>query len=162
MAIQASFAKKLTWSQDCNHRLLALLGNDSELDLALLDVKNRVRDLPLWENNLILVEFGYRFPSPTLARNVLGSNLGLRLTTDCPFFRNKSSFPPPNTVRRRAIIANSTAEMKIWLIITSGMYSGVARGRYPRIALRAVAVKLLSPFHCVALATVLRGQLGPL
>ena len=36
MAIETSFAKKMTWSQDCNHRFLALLGNDSELDLALL------------------------------------------------------------------------------------------------------------------------------
>ena len=47
MTIETSFAKKMTWSQDCNHRFLALLGNDSELDLALLDVKNRVRDLAL-------------------------------------------------------------------------------------------------------------------
>ena len=42
MAIQTSFAKKVTWSQDGNHRFLALLGNDGEFDLALLDVKNRV------------------------------------------------------------------------------------------------------------------------
>jgi hypothetical protein len=47
MAIQTSFAKKVTWSQDCNHRFLALLGNDGEFDLALLDVKDRVRDLSL-------------------------------------------------------------------------------------------------------------------
>src|SRR6476659_1745540 len=61
MAIQTSFAKKVTWSQDCNHRFLALLGNDGELDLALLDVKNRVRDLSLRKNDLILPIFGYRF-----------------------------------------------------------------------------------------------------
>jgi hypothetical protein len=61
MAIQTSFAEKVTWSQDCNHRFLALLGNDGELDLALLDVKNRVRDLSLRKNNLILPIFGYRF-----------------------------------------------------------------------------------------------------
>jgi hypothetical protein len=47
MAIQTSFPKKLTWSQDSNHRFLALLGYDSEFDLALLDVKNRVRNLSL-------------------------------------------------------------------------------------------------------------------
>ena len=47
MAIQTSFAKKMTWSQDCNDCFLALLGNDGEFDLALLDVKNRVRDLSL-------------------------------------------------------------------------------------------------------------------
>jgi hypothetical protein len=47
MAIQTSFAKKVTWSEDCNDRFLALLGNDGEFDLALLDVKNRVRNLSL-------------------------------------------------------------------------------------------------------------------
>src|SRR2546430_8772287 len=53
--------KKVTWSEDCNDRFLALLGNDGEFDLALLDVKNRVRNLSLRENNLILSIFGYRF-----------------------------------------------------------------------------------------------------
>jgi hypothetical protein len=38
MAIQTSFAKKVAGSQDCNDCFLALLGNDSEPDLALLDV----------------------------------------------------------------------------------------------------------------------------
>jgi hypothetical protein len=47
MAIQTRFTKKLTRSEDCNDRFLALLGNDRELDLALLDVKNRVRTLSL-------------------------------------------------------------------------------------------------------------------
>ena len=47
MTIQAPFAKKLTRSEDCNDRFLALLGNDRELDLALLDVKNCVRNLSL-------------------------------------------------------------------------------------------------------------------
>src|SRR5712692_8849986 len=61
MAIQASFAKKMTGSQDCDDRFLALLGNDRELDLALLDVKNRVRDLSLRKNNMILSVFEYRF-----------------------------------------------------------------------------------------------------
>src|ERR1700731_2844779 len=62
MAVQTSFAQELTWSQNCNHRFLALLGNDGELDLAFLNVKNRVRDLSLRENDLILPEFGDRFP----------------------------------------------------------------------------------------------------
>jgi len=53
MAIQASFAKKMTGSHDCNHRLLALLGNDGELDLPLLNVKDRVRSFSLAENSLI-------------------------------------------------------------------------------------------------------------
>jgi hypothetical protein len=77
MAIQTSFAKKVTWSQDGNHRFLALLGNDSELDLALLDVKNRVRDLSLRENNLILSIFGYRFSLAHLGEKFFGIERGL-------------------------------------------------------------------------------------
>jgi hypothetical protein len=44
---ETPFAKKMTGAQDCNDRFLALLGNDRELDLAFLDVKNRVRGLSL-------------------------------------------------------------------------------------------------------------------
>jgi hypothetical protein len=47
MAIETPFAKKMTWSQHCDHRFLALLGNDRELDVAFLDVKDRVRILSL-------------------------------------------------------------------------------------------------------------------
>src|SRR6184192_2913585 len=77
MAIQTSFAEKVTWSQDCNHRFLALLGNDGELDLALLDVKNRVRDLSLRKNNLILPVFGYRFSLANLGKKFFGIKRGL-------------------------------------------------------------------------------------
>src|ERR1700694_1807705 len=72
MAIQTSFAKKMTWSQECNDRFLALLGNDSELDLASLDVKNRVRNLSLGENNLILPVLGYHFSMPHLGEEHFG------------------------------------------------------------------------------------------
>src|SRR6266478_6542737 len=76
MAIQTSFAEKVTWSQDCNHRFLALLGNDGELDLALLDVKNLVRDLSLRKNNLILPIFGYRFSLAHLGEKFFGIKRG--------------------------------------------------------------------------------------
>ena len=46
-------------SYDC---FLAPLGNDGELDLALLDVKDCVRLAALRKNNLVFVIFGYRFP----------------------------------------------------------------------------------------------------
>src|SRR5216684_1278502 len=77
MAIQTSFAKKVTWSQDCNHRFLALLGKDSELHLALLDVKNRVRSISLRENNLILPVLGYRLSLTHLGEKYFGIKLGL-------------------------------------------------------------------------------------
>jgi hypothetical protein len=38
MAIETSFAKKVSKSEDSHDRFLAALGNDGELDLALLDV----------------------------------------------------------------------------------------------------------------------------
>jgi hypothetical protein len=86
MAIQTSFAKKLTWLQDCDHRFLAMLGNDGELDLALLDVKNRVRDLS----------------SPTLARNVLGSIAALAFfLMEGSLFLSRKGCPFPRLGRAR-------------------------------------------------------------
>src|SRR5258708_31252405 len=76
MAIQTSFAKEVIWSQDCNYRFLALLGNDGEFDLALLDVKNRVRDLSLRENNLVLPIFGYCFSLAHLGEKFFGIERG--------------------------------------------------------------------------------------
>src|SRR5216684_7831902 len=77
MAIQTSFAKKVAGSQDRDDCLLALLGNDRELDLAFLDVKNRVRDLSLRKNNLILPIFGYRFSLAHLGEKYFGIKRGL-------------------------------------------------------------------------------------
>src|ERR1700716_4009071 len=72
MAIQTSFAKKVAGSQDRNDCFLSLLGNDSELDLALPDVKNSVRDLSLRKDNLILPIFGYRFSLAHLGEKYFG------------------------------------------------------------------------------------------
>jgi hypothetical protein len=43
MTVETPLAKELTRAQDSDDCFLALLGNDGELDLAILDVKNRVR-----------------------------------------------------------------------------------------------------------------------
>jgi hypothetical protein len=72
MAIQTSLAKKVAGSEHCHYRFLALLGNDSELDLALLDVKNRIRYLSLRKYNLLLPVFRYRFSLPDLGEKYLG------------------------------------------------------------------------------------------
>jgi hypothetical protein len=58
---KAPFAKKVAGSEHCDHRFLALLGTDGEFDLAFLDVKDRVGDLSVRKNSLILPIFGYRF-----------------------------------------------------------------------------------------------------
>jgi hypothetical protein len=98
MAIQTSFAKKVTWFQDCNDRFLALLGNDSELDLALLDVKNRVRNISLRENNLIIPVFGYRFSLAHLGEKYFGIKRGFNsLPHKGSLFRSHKGRPFPRT-----------------------------------------------------------------
>src|SRR4029077_17455052 len=62
MTVQTSFAKKVVRSQNTYDCFLAPLGNDRELDLALLDVKNGVRLATLRKNNLVLLTLGYGFP----------------------------------------------------------------------------------------------------
>src|ERR1700683_4950305 len=54
MAIQTSFAEKVIRFQNSDYCFLAPLGNDSELDLGLLDVKNGIRRIALAEVDLIL------------------------------------------------------------------------------------------------------------
>jgi hypothetical protein len=98
LAIQTSFAKKMTGSYDGNHRLLALLGNDGQLDLALLKVEDRVRRVSLGENDLILRYDDTVFPSPTLARNFLGSNEALIFfLMEASLFLARKGLPVPPT-----------------------------------------------------------------
>ena len=54
LADQAPFAKELAWAHDRDHRFLALLGGDHNLDLALLDVENRVCCSRLQEDHFVL------------------------------------------------------------------------------------------------------------
>ena len=61
MAIETPFAKKVHRFQDSDDGFLAPLGNDGDLDLTALDVKNRIRDITLVEDNLILLIFRYCF-----------------------------------------------------------------------------------------------------
>jgi hypothetical protein len=46
--------EELAGPQDADHRFLALLGRDHNLDLALLDVENSVRDSRLQEDHFVL------------------------------------------------------------------------------------------------------------
>jgi hypothetical protein len=75
---------------------LALLGNDSELDLVLLDVKNRVGDLSLRKNNLILSIFGYRLSFAHLGEKYFGIKRGfssLPHKASLFFFHKDCSYP---------------------------------------------------------------------
>ena len=60
---QASFAAKFVRSKNCDNSFFALLGKDGDLDLALLNVKNRIRDIPLREDRLILAICGNGSPA---------------------------------------------------------------------------------------------------
>ena len=70
MAIQTSFAKKVTRFQNTYDCFLAPLGNDGELDLALLNIKNRVRLAALRKNNLVLVILRLSFSHRPLWREI--------------------------------------------------------------------------------------------
>jgi hypothetical protein len=65
--------------------------SDGEFDLALLDVKNRVRDLSLRKNNLILPIFRYRFSLAHLGEKFFGIERGLTSLpqTKPPFFPSR-------------------------------------------------------------------------
>jgi hypothetical protein len=52
LAGQATLAAEFIRPQECDDGFLALLGNDAELELAFLEVENRVRDIALREDGL--------------------------------------------------------------------------------------------------------------
>src|SRR3981189_2619479 len=56
---QAPLTAELPCSKNCDDRLLPLVGNDGNLDLALLDIEDGIRGIALREDNLILAILGY-------------------------------------------------------------------------------------------------------
>jgi hypothetical protein len=83
MAIQAAFTEELAGLQDCNDCFLALFGQDSELDLASLNVKHCVRYVALREHVFILPEFQYRFPRAHLGKKPQGVERVFRWFRHC-------------------------------------------------------------------------------
>ena len=71
-AVHAAFAKKLARPQNADHRFFALFRYDNNLDPAFLNIKNRVRHIPLGENDLILAKFDNGFPLAELGEKFLG------------------------------------------------------------------------------------------
>jgi len=134
MAIQTSFAKELTGSQDCDYRFLALLGNDSELDLALLDVKNGVRDLSLGKDNLILPISRYRLAPTHLGEKYLGIKRGFNsLLQNAPLFLSREGSPQTKARARREEYSDSTAQMKSGLVRTVGERLEIGEFATPRL-----------------------------
>jgi len=64
MAIESPLAEGLARFQHPDDRLLALLGQDSELDTTFLNVKNRIRHVSLLEDVLAFLKFQDRFARP--------------------------------------------------------------------------------------------------
>ena len=56
---QAALTAELLRGPDCDDRLFPLPGNDSDFELALLDVEHGVRGIALLEDSLILAILGY-------------------------------------------------------------------------------------------------------
>jgi len=95
----------------CDYRFFALLRNDSELDLALLYVKTASATCPCENTIGSFRYFDIVLPSPTLARNILGSNeaLTLFLTKASPFSR-RAALSPDEGRARRGNYSGSTAQ----------------------------------------------------
>ena len=95
----------------CDYRFFALLRNDSELDLALLYVKTASATCPCENTIGSFRYFDIVLPSPTLARNILGSNeaLTLFLTKASPFSRRAALSPDEGRARQKDY-SNSTAQ----------------------------------------------------
>src|SRR5882757_4112769 len=60
LADQAAFAEEVARPEDRDHRFLALLGRDNDLDLALLDVENGLSRARLQEDDVFLAIVGHR------------------------------------------------------------------------------------------------------
>ena len=64
-------------SQDGDYGFLSLFGNHRELELAFLNIENRVREIALRENNLIVLILRYRFSLADFGEKPLGVKRGL-------------------------------------------------------------------------------------
>ena len=67
---ETSLAAKFIRPENCNHSLLAAFRNDRDFELALLDIKNRIRSVALREDCLALAVFGNRSPLANFGEEV--------------------------------------------------------------------------------------------
>jgi len=71
MAVEASFAEELSSFEDSDHCLLALFGDDENLDPSLLNIENRICGVSLRKHHPVRVEFQYGFAVPDLGEKTL-------------------------------------------------------------------------------------------
>jgi hypothetical protein len=72
MTVKATLAEELTGLQNRDYRFLALLGQDSELDPPLLNVKYCIGGISLRENVLMPLKLQYCFPGADFAEKNSG------------------------------------------------------------------------------------------
>ena len=72
MTIHTTFAKKMAGLQNRDHRFLALLGCDGQLDPSFLNVKHSVRDVALLKHNLIFLKFNNSLPHADFGEKYFG------------------------------------------------------------------------------------------
>ena len=84
--VRATLAEELAGFQYRNHRFLALLGQDSELDPAFLNVEYRIGGISLREDGFILSKFQRLFSCPHFGEKRFGIKSGFGLLP------HKSSF----------------------------------------------------------------------
>src|SRR5580692_2851662 len=61
---KTSLAEEFVSAQNCDDGFLALLGNDGDLGLALLDIEDRIASVPLGKDDLALAVLGMASPAP--------------------------------------------------------------------------------------------------
>src|SRR5882672_2020060 len=72
---QATFAAKLILAEDRDHSLLTVLGDNCDLDSALLDVKDGIRDASLREDRFIFAVRGNRPAFTNFGEELVGMEL---------------------------------------------------------------------------------------
>ena len=92
-----------------NSLLNVVLYNDGELDLALLDVKNRVRLATLRKNDLVLLILGYGFPIAHFGEKCFPARMRPSYSSSrrSPLPRTKARIMSGNRGSTRAIIQRS-------------------------------------------------------
>jgi len=82
MTIETTFAEKVTRPEEADDCLFASLRNDGELNFSFLDIENRIRNITLQEDNLVLLAFQYCFSSAHFGKEVLRVKRDLTTSQD--------------------------------------------------------------------------------
>ena len=111
MAIEASFAKELPSFQDSDHCLLALFGDNENLDSSLLNIENRICGIALRKNHPVPVKIQYGFAVPDLGEKTFWIKYSFRRSWhEAPGARYglKFSRPGPSLLSKISVLFRTT------------------------------------------------------